>query len=366
MVPGSLVTQYPGKAVWVFAAALITLIKLPVLSLYYIFKRPNPRWTVRQALMNSLMRAFLYYTAVVHAKTPLKLTPGPEGDRFIEIPPVANIYLRGIVNDKRIRPCRIGGTWYPSNPPGDYKSNFILHFHGGGYAIGEGRTADAAYAGKTLATNTAAYALFVQYRLATNNEGRFPAALQDALSSYSYLLSQGYSSKRIVISGDSAGGHVALSLLRYLSTEAIDLSPPRALLLWSPAINLEAAKDPSTVDRSTYYATDYLVGNFSSWGAIKFTEGLDLSDIKLREYIVQLGHPFCCVAPIWICVGALEVLGPEGLRIGEELREKGSVVATHTITGAPHDVLFVGNILGFEREAEQAAKLACCFLKGLA
>jgi acetyl esterase/lipase len=357
-----LFTSYPGKALWVISAIFVVLCKLPILGVYYAVKRPHPKWTLRQSLMNNLMRAFLYHSAVVRAKTPLTLVPGSEGERFIQIPPVGDQHLRGILDDKTLRPVTTGGTWYPTLPPKEYKGNIILHFHGGGYAIGEGRDTDAAYAGKTLTENTAPYALFVQYRLASNEQGRFPAALQDALSSYTYLLLQGHVATNIVISGDSAGGHVALSLLRYLSTENVSLPPPRALLLWSAAIDLEAAKDPSSVNESKYYATDYLDGTFSSWGASRFTAGLELSDDAMRAYIVHLGYPFRAASPVWICVGSLEILGPEGLRIAEELQEKGSVVETHIVSHAPHDVLFVGNILGFESEAIGAAKLAGRFI----
>ncbi|KAF2867685.1 Alpha/Beta hydrolase protein [Massariosphaeria phaeospora] len=362
----SFLTEHPGKAVWVLGAVLVTLAQLPLLSVYYILKRPNPKWTVRQALMNHLMRGFLYHTAVVKVKTPLRLDPGSEGERFVEMPPVEDVHVRGILDDETIRPVSTGGTWYPAPPPKDCKSKVILHVHGGGYAIGEGRAADAAYAGRTLTENTAPYALFVQYRLASNNEGRFPGALQDALSAYAYLLGQGHKASNIVISGDSAGGHIALSLLRYLSTENVDLPPPRALLLWSAAIDLEAAKDPSTINRSAYYDTDYLVGNFVSWGATKFSEGLDLSDSTLRAYVKQLGYGFRAVSPIWMCAGSLEIFEPESLRMGEELQQMGSVVQTHTIPNAPHDVLFVGNILGFEREAVEAAKLAHRFIEEVA
>ncbi|KAF2450849.1 alpha/beta-hydrolase [Karstenula rhodostoma CBS 690.94] len=355
-------TSHPGKAIWVLGAVLITLARLPLVSLYYIFRRPNPKWTIRQALMNDLMRAFLYHSAVVQAKTPLKLDPGSEGERFVTIPAVQSNHLKGVLDDKKIRPAVTAGTWYPSLPPEGYTGKVILHFHGGGYAIGEGRAADAAYAGKTLTDNTAPYALFVQYRLASNNGGRFPAALQDALSSYIFLLSKGYDAQDIIISGDSAGGHVALSLLRYISTE-VDLSAPRALLLWSPSINLETARDPSVTNSSAYYTTDYVIGNFQSWGAKKFTEGLDLSDPNLRPYIVQSGYPFRSVSPIWVCVGGSEILGPDGIRIAEELREHGNMVETHTISGAPHDVMFVGNIMGFEKEAVEATQLAHRFIE---
>lgn len=65
-------------------------------------------------------------------------------------------------------------------------------------------------------------------------------------------------------------------------------------------------------------------------------------------------------------MGSMEILGPKGMRIGEELRETGSVVETHTISGAPHNVLFIRNILGFKSKAVKAAQLAHCFIKDVA
>lgn len=199
------VTNHPGKGVWVLGAVLLTLSKLPLLILYYALKRPNQKWTVRQALMNKLMRAFLYHSAVVRAKTSLKLEAGSEGERFVQIPAADDHHVRGVLDDKEIWPVTTGGTWYPSLPPKCYAGKLTLHFHGGGYTIGEGRTGDGGYAGKVMTENIAPYALFVQYRLASNKNGRFPAALQDALSSYVFLLSQGYNAANIVLSGDSAG-----------------------------------------------------------------------------------------------------------------------------------------------------------------
>lgn len=360
-------TSHPGKAVWVLGAVLVTLARLPFVSLYYLLRRPNPKWTTRQALMNDLMRAFLYHSAVVQTKTPLKLEAGSEGERFVTIPAVPSNRLNGILDDKEIRPVTTAGTWYPSLPPKGHTGRVLLHFHGGGYAIGEGR-AEAAYAGKILTENTAPYALFVQYRLASNSGGRFPAALQDALSSYIYLLSEGYNAHDIIISGDSAGGNIALSFLRYISTEAnvANIAPPRALLLWSPSIDLEAARDPSVTDSSAHYTTDYVVGIFQMWGAKKFTDGLELSDPSLRPYIVQLGYPFKSVSPVWLCVGGSEILGPDGIRMAKELEEHGSIVETHIISGAPHDVMFVGNIMGFEAEAVEATKIAHRFIEAAA
>jgi alpha/beta hydrolase fold len=56
-----------------------------------------------------------------------------------------------------------------------------------------------------------------QYRLSSHPGGRFPAALQDAVTSFQHLLDLGVPALQIILSDDSAGGHLALSLLRYNS-----------------------------------------------------------------------------------------------------------------------------------------------------
>lgn len=61
-------------------------------------------------------------------------------------------------------------------------------------------------------------------------------------------------------------------------------------------------------------------------------------------------------------MGALEILGPKALKMGRELLDHGNVVETHVVSGAPHDVIFVGNILGFEKEAVEATEVARRFV----
>ena len=46
-----------------------------------------------------------------------------------------------------------------------------------------------------------------RYRLATVPENAFPAALQDVVAAYDYVLNKGYKASNIVIAGDSAGGN---------------------------------------------------------------------------------------------------------------------------------------------------------------
>ena len=80
------------------------------------------------------------------------------------------------------------------------------------------------------------------YRLSSSapfaQENAFPAALIDALSSYAYLIRvAGFKPERIIVSGDSAGGHLALALTRYLSLNSFkDLPKPGGTILMSPSV----------------------------------------------------------------------------------------------------------------------------------
>ncbi len=66
-------------------------------------------------------------------------------------------------------------------------------------------------------------------------ENPFPAALLDALAGYAYLIDEvGFEPADIIVVGDSAGGNLALALVRYLIEEDTKLAPPGALILLSP------------------------------------------------------------------------------------------------------------------------------------
>lgn len=92
--------------------------------------------------------------------------------------------------------------------PDSDSSRVVLYFHGGGYTIGS----IASYRSFTgrLARATRSRLLSVGYRLAP--EHPFPAAVDDAASSYRWLLDQGMSPSRVAVAGDSAGGGLALSM----------------------------------------------------------------------------------------------------------------------------------------------------------
>lgn len=108
----------------------------------------------------------------------------------------------------------------------------ILFCHGGGYQIGSTRS-HLALMSRLSAASSAAVVGF-DYRLAP--EHRFPAAIDDGHTAYRWLLSNGYRGVDIAISGDSAGGGLAVATaLRVRETgEAL----PACLALVSPWLDL--------------------------------------------------------------------------------------------------------------------------------
>jgi acetyl esterase/lipase len=108
----------------------------------------------------------------------------------------------------------------------------ILYLHGGGYCIGSPKSHRAIAA--RFADQAKAVTLVADYRLAP--EAPFPAAVDDALKAYRYLLDEGYQPHRIAIAGDSAGG--GLSLATALAARDAGLPQPGCLFLISPWADL--------------------------------------------------------------------------------------------------------------------------------
>ena len=115
------------------------------------------------------------------------------------------------------------------------KKYILLHCHGGGYSTGSriyARTLTS-----KLAESTSMDVLCFDYRLAP--EHPYPAAAEDAMKVWDYLMLLGYGARDIILTGDSAGGNLVLSLTLKLKQEGRLL--PRGLLLMSPWTDLTSS-----------------------------------------------------------------------------------------------------------------------------
>lgn len=125
------------------------------------------------------------------------------------------------------------GAWVM--PKEERRQGVILYLHGGGFVYG-----DLQYAkgfASTLAVQCGMRVFCAAYRLAPENP--YPAALDDVLEAYCYLLQKGYAPKQITLCGESAGGGLCYSLCLRLKQEG--LAMPAGIIAISPWVDLTAS-----------------------------------------------------------------------------------------------------------------------------
>ena len=151
------------------------------------------------------------------------------------------------------------GAWVM--PKDQRRSGVILYLHGGGYTCGSLEYAKGFAA--TLASECGVRVFCPAYRLAP--EHPYPAALDDALESYQYLLKKGYEPRQILLAGESAGGGLIYCLC--LRLKQLGMALPCGLVGISPWTDLTGSgdsyrdnreKDPSmTPELLQFYAKCY-------------------------------------------------------------------------------------------------------------
>ena len=132
----------------------------------------------------------------------------------------------------RVRPVTAGGVSSLLVSPSEDSSATVLYLHGGGYVFGSAFGYQP-HAG-AIATAARTGVLLPDYRLAP--EHPFPAAVDDALSAYQWLLDRGIAPERVTIAGDSSGGGLVLSALLTLAGRNAPL--PGAVVLMCPWLDL--------------------------------------------------------------------------------------------------------------------------------
>jgi acetyl esterase/lipase len=222
--------------------------------------------------------------------------------------------------------------------PRSRNSHRILYLHGGGYVSGSSafyrdfiwRIADASTAG----------VLCVNYRLAP--EYPFPAALDDAVNAYRWLLANGAAPERTAVMGDSAGGGLVFATLLRLKAQglplpaaAVALSPWTDLALTGESFGRNAYNDPMLrPERAANCARMYL-------------GGADPRDC----YASPLYGNLAGLPPTLIQVGSDEILLDDSIRMAERLRAAGCDVEIEIWPRMPHVWQVYARVLPEGRQA---------------
>ena len=154
---------------------------------------------------------------------------------------------------------RFQGAWVM--PKDERRSGVMLYLHGGGYTCGSLDYAKGFAA--TLASECGVRVFCAAYRLAPENP--YPAAVEDALTAFDYLLKKGYAPHQILLCGESAGGGLIYALSLKLKQLGREL--PCGLIGISPWVDLTGSgasyetnrdNDPSlTQELLEFYAKCY-------------------------------------------------------------------------------------------------------------
>ena len=181
-------------------------------------------------------------------------------------------------------------------------SRVILFLHGGRYISGslDSHRHMIAQAGREARART----LSLRYRLAP--EHPFPAALDDTMAGYRFLLSSGFRGKRIVVAGESAGGGLAIAML--VSAREAGLELPACTWCSSPWVDLEMTGGSMT----TKAAVDPLISKpYLEELATAYLNGADpRTPLASPIYADLRGLP-----PLLIQVGSCETLLDDAIRL---------------------------------------------------
>lgn len=191
------------------------------------------------------------------------------------------------------------------------KKYVILYCHGGGYNTGSFRYARSVT--NKLADTTSMDVLSFDYRLAP--ECPYPAALEDAVQVWDYLMHYGYGARDVIVAGDSAGGNLALALV--LKLKEMGRLLPRGLVLFSPwtDLTLSGASHKTMAELDPILTEEYLNQAVQDYCKTEGEENLK------NPLISPLFGNFKGFPPTYIQVGENEILLADSITLKKRMEE---------------------------------------------
>jgi acetyl esterase/lipase len=250
--------------------------------------------------------------------------------------------------DARIEALSVNGVsaeW--SAIDGASPSTTVLFLHGGGYVIG------SLNSHRRLASDVAraadARTLAIDYRMGP--EHPHPAAVDDAVAAYRWLLAQGVAPERIAIAGDSAGGGLTAAMLLALRDAGDPL--PACAVMMSPWVDLACTSESMT----TKAPVDPMISptELHGWASMYHGGGDLKAPLASPLYAELSGLP-----PIMLQVGTEEILLDDSLRFAERAKAAGVDVTLDVWD----EMIHVWQLFSFMLpEAQQGIDRAGAFIK---
>lgn len=225
------------------------------------------------------------------------------------------------------------------------KDKIILYFHGGGYVSGTCNSHRSITA--KFVKGSQIGALLFEYRLAP--EHAYPAALEDSLLAYRWLLDYGIPPSNIVFLGDSAGGGLCLAALLALRDQGIPL--PAAAVAYSPVTDFKCTGESYRTKAKVCLAPEGMATALARHYAGDEDPGL--------PYISPLYGELQGLPPLLIYAGEDETLCDDSIRFASKAKAAGVDVTLKIAEGMFHCYPAMAPLFP---EATQAMNEICTFI----
>lgn len=186
----------------------------------------------------------------------------------------------------------------------------LICLHGGGYMQGSSKS--HRHFASRIARAAGALALVPDYRLAP--EHPFPAAVEDAVACYRWLLGRGFAPERVAIVGDSAGGGLAVAAALAIRDKGLAL--PAAVYAISPWADLTGVPD-------SYAARAPLDPVVTLESLHRMSAAYAGEADRRHPWLSPLYADLRGLPPLFIHVGTDEILYEDGLRLADAARDAG-------------------------------------------
>jgi monoterpene epsilon-lactone hydrolase len=222
--------------------------------------------------------------------------------------------------------------------PATLSKRIVLYLHGGSYNSGSVNSHRSLAA--NIANSAQARALIIDYGLAPENP--FPAAVDDAVIAYRWLLSNNITPDRIVVVGDSCGGGLALSLL--ISLREINEPLPAAVVCLSPWTDLTCTGDSWVTNAKKDVLLD---PDFERKSAKLYLGDADPQTLLASPLYADLR----ALPPLLIQVGSDELLLSDATRLAERAKAAGVNVTLEVWKDMQHEWHFAASVLPEGKQA---------------
>lgn len=181
----------------------------------------------------------------------------------------------------------------------------VLYLHGGAF-VTETPNFHAGLLAR-ICTQAKARGLMLSYRLAP--EHRYPAALDDCIAAYLWLLEQGFEAHHIIVAGDSAGGNLTLALLLRARDEALPL--PAGAVALSPVADFTFSGD--SVQRNDGIDDMFSAKKIDALVPIY----LATPELRTHPHVSPVFGDYTGMPPLLLIVGSTELLLDDAVRVAQ-------------------------------------------------